>query len=35
MANEAVHTLSVYSGKFLIASILTVKNTCICERMFV
>ena len=26
MANEAVHTLSVYSGQFLIASVLTVKN---------
>lgn len=35
MANEAVHTLSVYSGQFLIASVLTVKNTCIAERMFV
>lgn len=38
MANEAVHTLSVYSGQFLInliASVLTVKNTCIIERMFV
>ena len=29
MANEAVHTLSVYSGQFLIASVLTVKNTCV------
>ena len=35
MANEAVHTLSVYSGLFLIASVLTVNNTCIGERMFV
>ena len=35
MANEAVHTLSVYSGQFLIAYVLTVKNTCIGERMFV
>ncbi len=26
MANEAVHTLSVYSGQFLIASVLTVKK---------
>lgn len=25
----------VYSGQFLIASVLTVKNTCIIERMFV
>ena len=33
MANEALHTLSVYSGQFLIASVLTVKN--IGERMFV
>ena len=35
MANEAVHTLSVYSGQFLIASVLTVKSTCTGERMFV
>lgn len=26
---------SVYSGQFLIASVLTVKNTCITEHMFV
>lgn len=35
MANEAVHTLSVYSDQFLIASVLTVKNTCIAKHMFV
>lgn len=35
MANEAVHILSVYSGQFLIVSVLTVKNTCTIERMFV
>ena len=35
MANEAVHTLSVYSGQFLISSVLTVKKTCITEHMFV
>ena len=35
MANEAVHTLSVYSGQFLIASVLTVKNACMDEHMFV
>ena len=35
MANETVHTLSVYSGQFLIASVLTVKNTCVGERMIV
>lgn len=29
------NTLSVYSGQFLIASVLTVKNTCITEHMFV
>ena len=37
MANEAVHTLSVYSGQFLIASVLTVKtlaqaNVCLYNR---
>lgn len=35
MANEAVNNLSVYSGQFLIASVLTVKNTCTIEHMFV
>lgn len=35
MANEAVHTLSVYSDQFLIASVLTVKNTCAIEHVFV
>ena len=35
MTNEAVHNLSVYSGQFLIASVLTVKNTCIIKHMFV
>lgn len=35
MANEAVHTLSVYSDQFLIASVLTVKNACTTEHMFV
>ena len=35
MANETVHNLSVYSGQFLIASVLTVKNTCTIEHMFV
>ena len=35
MANEAAHSLSVYSGQFLIASVLTVKNTCITEHVFV
>lgn len=35
MTNEAVHNLSVYSGQFLIASVLTVKNTCVIEHMFV
>ena len=35
MANEAVHTLSVYSGQFLIASVLSVKNSCIIEHVFV
>lgn len=35
MANEAAHSLSVYSGQFLIVSVLTVKNTCITEHMFV
>lgn len=35
MANEAVHTLSVYSDQFLIASVLTVKSTCTIEHMFV
>lgn len=35
MTNEAVHNLSVYSGQFLIASVLTVKNTCIIEHVFV
>lgn len=35
MTNEAVHNLSVYSGQFLISSVLTVKNTCIIEHMFV
>ena len=35
MTNEAVHNLSVYSGQFLIASVLTVKNTCTIEHMFV
>ena len=35
MANETVHTLSVYSGQFLIASVLTLKSTCVIEHMFV
>lgn len=35
MANEAVHTLSVYSDQFLIDSVLTVKSTCTTEHMFV